>query len=341
MGKARVTMEDVAKAAGVGVATVDRVLNGRARVRKSTAEQVLHAAEQLGYHGHALLKRRIEEQAPRVRLGFILQKERKPFYQKLTAELNRAVGELNQVRASVHIRYVDALSPSDLSATISEMSRHVDAMAIVAIEHPTVSKAIDAAVKRGCPVYAILGPLTNPLISGFYGIDGRKAGRTAGWAMALHVPEGEVGILVGSHRYLGHEALETGFRSYMREHAPHLQIRDSVVYLDDAAVAFEAVSTLLRRSPDLAGLYHCGGGVSGALRALEESGRAGKLTYICHGLSPITERALVEGKIAMVIATEVANLANDLTRAMETKLIGGTAMPAALQKFQIVTPENV
>ena len=48
MGKARVTMEDVAKAAGVGVATVDRVLNGRARVRTSTAEQVLHAAEQLG-----------------------------------------------------------------------------------------------------------------------------------------------------------------------------------------------------------------------------------------------------------------------------------------------------
>ena len=40
-------MLDVARAAGVGVATVDRVINRRAAVRPQTAQRVLEAAEQL------------------------------------------------------------------------------------------------------------------------------------------------------------------------------------------------------------------------------------------------------------------------------------------------------
>ena len=52
-----VTMSDVALEAGVGVATVDRVINGRARVRPQTAQRVQQAADKLGYRGAALLRK--------------------------------------------------------------------------------------------------------------------------------------------------------------------------------------------------------------------------------------------------------------------------------------------
>ena len=44
-----VTIKDVAKAAGVSVATVSRVLNNSATVSASATEQVNNAIEKLGY----------------------------------------------------------------------------------------------------------------------------------------------------------------------------------------------------------------------------------------------------------------------------------------------------
>ena len=53
----RATIEDVAEAAGVSVATVDRVLNGRAAVRPKTAEKVEQAIRRLNYQPDRLAAR--------------------------------------------------------------------------------------------------------------------------------------------------------------------------------------------------------------------------------------------------------------------------------------------
>ena len=53
----RSTIEDVARQAGVSVATVDRVLNGRAAVRPNTVERVEKAIRILSYHPDRLAAR--------------------------------------------------------------------------------------------------------------------------------------------------------------------------------------------------------------------------------------------------------------------------------------------
>jgi LacI family transcriptional regulator len=45
----RATVHDVARAAGVSLATVDRVLNGRPGVRAATAEKVEAAIAEIGF----------------------------------------------------------------------------------------------------------------------------------------------------------------------------------------------------------------------------------------------------------------------------------------------------
>jgi LacI family transcriptional regulator len=54
---ARATIEDVAEKAGVSVATVDRVLNGRAQVRPQNAKRVEAAIRSLNYHPDRLAAR--------------------------------------------------------------------------------------------------------------------------------------------------------------------------------------------------------------------------------------------------------------------------------------------
>ncbi len=45
----RVSLQDVARTAGVSLATVDRVLHGRGGVRSRTVERVQAVVERLGY----------------------------------------------------------------------------------------------------------------------------------------------------------------------------------------------------------------------------------------------------------------------------------------------------
>ena len=338
----RATLKDIADKAGVGVATVDRVLNGRAPVMAKTAARVLAAAEDLDYHAHRLIRHRIEQMAPEKTLGFVLQKESKWFYQELAGAIRQAAADLQTVRARVEIAFVESLSPESLRLTIREMSQTADTIGLVSVDHPLIEAAIAECKERGVPVFAILSPLNALGLEGYIGIDGRKAGRTAGWAMSRLVSgNGDIGILVGSHRYLGHEALEVGFRSYMREYAPELGVRDSLVYLDDRAVAYEAATEILRVNPDLAGIYHCGGGVSGVLRALRESGRSRKLAYICHERSPDAVQGLVDGTISVVLATPIDALAENVTTVMANRLAGKPFGQPEPLDFQFLTPENV
>ncbi len=46
----RPTMTDLAKAAGVSIATVDRVINRRLPVNSYTTQRVVDAAEAIGFH---------------------------------------------------------------------------------------------------------------------------------------------------------------------------------------------------------------------------------------------------------------------------------------------------
>ena len=81
------TMQDVADHAGFGVATVDRVLSGRRRVREETARRVYDAAVAVGYHSAPVIKYRIEGKRPRMTFGFVLPKQHQPFYQQLAYDL--------------------------------------------------------------------------------------------------------------------------------------------------------------------------------------------------------------------------------------------------------------
>jgi LacI family transcriptional regulator len=49
---ASTTIRDVAKKAGVSVATVSRVLNNSSTVSEHTRQKVLHVCNELDYHPH-------------------------------------------------------------------------------------------------------------------------------------------------------------------------------------------------------------------------------------------------------------------------------------------------
>src|SRR6185503_1623080 len=269
MGR-RATITDLAREAGVSVATVDRVLNRRLPVRENTALRVVAAAESIGYHATVLLKQRMSVVKP-CTLGFLLQKRNYDFYKAFANELMNETKSANFIRGKPVIEFMDELVPSFIAAKIREIGARVDALAVVAVDHPLVSEAVEEIVANGKPVFTLLSDLTTQARSGYIAVDTRKAGRTAAWTISkLARKPGKIGILLGSHRYLSQETAEISFRSYMRENAPQFQVLEPLVNLDDQRIAYEAVEDMISSNADLVGIYMSGGGMAGLVRALRD-----------------------------------------------------------------------
>ncbi len=330
----RPIVADIAAHAGVSVATVDRVLNKRHPVRPATARRVLEAAESLGYHGTPSLRARLQEQHKPCRMGFLLQKEGSPFYCQLAADLEQAARALAG-DSSVAIEFVGELDVPAIVERMRRLGNQVDALAVVAVDHTRISEQIALLRSEGIPTFALLSDLSAAERGGYIGLDARKAGRTAAWAITrLARKPGSVAIVVGSHRYLDHDTREISMRSYLRELAPDFRLLEPVIDLEQPAVAYDAALTLLDRHPELVGIYVASGGIDGVIRAVAEQGRGDDVVLVGNELTASTRAALIDGVVDLVISTSTWALAEKAVRSM----LDATLRPAAFTASQIMLP---
>ncbi|WP_421870758.1 LacI family DNA-binding transcriptional regulator [Pararhizobium sp.] len=340
----RPTITDLANAAGVSVATVDRVLNGRHKVREETARRVYDAAKAIGYHAVSLLRQRVFEDLPQYRLGFILQKPNQYFYQSMTREIEAAALSAPGVRIIPQIDYNTSATPTALTEKLKAVAVRNQAVAVVCPDYPAVTAAVEDLREKGIPVFSLLSDFAAGVREGYVGLNNRTVGRTAAWMIAKAARKpGKVATFIGSHRFHGHELREIGFRSYFRENAPDFEVLDTLVNLDTAEITHEATVNLLQRHPDLIGFYVCGGGMEGAITALAEEKRAGKLLVVVNELTPESRAALADDLVTMAISTPAAPIARELIGQMVAAIdrgIGGVPGQTFLP-FDIFTPENI
>lgn len=340
----RPTISDLAAEANVSVATVDRVLNGRHRVREETARRVYDAANAIGYHATSLIRQRIQQDLPQYKLGFVLQKPRQFFYQEFAREIEHAVHNAPGIRGTVLIDFAASQTPADIVAKLREVARRCQAVAMAGPDHPTLTAAVQELRDKDIPVFSIFSDFASGVREGYIGTNNRKVGRTAAWMIARTARKaGKVAVFVGSHRFHGHELREIGFRAYFREHAPQFQLLDTLVNLETRQITHEATLDLLHRHPDLVGLYVAGGGMEGAISALREENMAGKIVAVVNEKTPETQAALVDGVLTAALATPLPELSRGLVshmvRAIETGAAdapGQTFVP-----FEICISENL
>jgi LacI family transcriptional regulator len=340
----RATIADLAREAGVSVATVDRVLNRRLPVREETAMRVIAAAEAIGHHATGLLRRRFAE-VPARTFGFLLQKRHDAFYRAFAEELVQATKRATFVRGRPVLEFMDELVPSLIAERIRDIAARVDALAVVAVDHPLVNGAVDEVAAAGKPVFTLLSDIASPARTCYLAVDSRKAGRTAAWIISRAARRpGKVGILLGSHRYLSQETAEISFRSYMRESAPEFQLLEPLVNLDDERIAYEGVTDMLASNPDLVGIYVAGGGQDGFIRALRDEAAGARVTAVCNELTATTRAALIDGTIDMVLATPIAAIAARVVELMAEPALGragGEAAGQILFAAEIYVSENI
>lgn len=328
----RVGMAELARAAGVSIATVDRVLNGREAVRADTRARVAEAAARLGHPAAQQLQPGPAD-VPEMRFGILLHKQGQDFYRSFAEELGRAVAAAQGVRGRLVLEYSSSQAPGDMAGHLRAMAGRCDVLAATAVNHPEVTAAVEDLAAQGVAVFSLLSDFAQGARAGYFGLNNLKVGRTAGWAMAqVTKAPGVMAIFVGGHRWHGHELREAGFRSYLRECAPHLTVLDPLVNLETRQLTYETTLGLLARLPDLRGIYVAGGGMEGAIAAMREARPARGLAMVVSELTGQSRAALAEGLVTLVIDTPLEKLCRDLILQMIRVVSDG--MPAAgIQHF--------
>ena len=320
----RPTIEDVAREAGVSVATVDRVLNNRARVREETARRVSEAAAAVGYHAAGLIARQVPSGLPELRLGFVLHKRAQSFWQQVEAAVEAAAAGLSEVRAKAVVEWAPGQSPQDFATAIEALGPRVDALAATAIAHTRVTDAVLRVTEGGVPCFALFNDFAQGVRQSYVGLNNMKVGRIAASMIDLASREaGTVAVFVGGYRWHGHELREAGFRSYLREYAPQLRVLDTLVNLETRRLTYEATLDLLDRHRDLRGLYVAGGGMEGAIAALRESRRPGDVALVVNELTPESRDGLTDRLVSLAIATPVGAAMADVARLMADAVLRG------------------
>lgn len=311
------TVNDIARVAGVSLATVDRVLNDRPGVRAVTIEKVNKAVDQLGYVRDAAAASLARRRA--YNLVFVLPRTDNEFVTALETQLAEQGAGLIHQRTALKKVLVPPFDPQAIVETLDSLDANVtDGVAVFGPETPAVRDAVKRVRARGIAVVALVADLPSSDRDYFVGIDNIAAGRTAAQLMGRFVRgSGSILVITGSRLARDHLERRTGFDAVMTEHFPHLKAVATVEGRDDPALIRQILPEVLKGYPNLRGIYSSAGGNPGLISCLKEGYLPSDLVVIAHELTPSSRIALQDGVFDAVISQDTGHLVRSATRLLK------------------------
>ncbi len=340
MGKP--TTKDLARAAGVSLATVDRVLNARAGVRQVTVDRVQKTIKEIGFVrdlAAANLARSKE-----YRLVFFLPDHDDEFLDLVRAAISEANMSMAYERISMSIIRVPSNDPHRIAMALDELSpKLVDGVAIMAPETPQVRDSIARLNSRGIAVVAFVSNQPTAENAYYVGINNKAAGRTVGQLMARFTGERQGAVLVLTETMQSRDSQERrlGFDYIMKKYAQRLHVRPSMESYGDPERTAKIVRTALESQPDVVGIYLMSHDIGETMQALEVQG-VQQQVIIGHELTPHTRACLLDGRIDAVITQDVGHLVRSSIRVLRAKVAQlGTVASQERIRIEIILRENM
>ena len=308
------TINDVARVAGVSLATVDRVLNERPGVRQVTIDKVIGAVTQLGYVRDSAAANLARKRF--YRLVFILPQTKNEFVQALERDIAELGTRKTLQRTTLTCLKVPPFDPAALVAALDGLdATTTDGVSVFGPDTPEVCSAIERVRDRGVAVATLVADLPGSTRHHFVGIDNVAAGRTAGRLMGRFMGGiGKILIITGSH--LAHDHLQriNGFNAVMTEDYPGLDVVTTLEGRDDADLIHKLLPEHFASHPEINGIYSAAAGNPGLIRYLRETGRHKDMVVAAHELTDSSREALASDIFDVVISQDTAHLVRSSTR---------------------------
>ena len=289
-------LQDIAKHASVGLATVDRVLNERGGVSQKTINRVLESARQLG--SKRILPTGNQRQ---LLIEAVFARNATAYSKRLNLSLT-AVNKHVDYPVTIYRSHFDADDPDRLVSHLYATAERRDGIILFASDLPVIAKAIRDLVDKTFMV-TISTDISESGRHCYVGINNVNAGRSAAkLSEAICRKGGRILVVEPGTSARSNLDRFTGFCEFFSERGIEHKLKLFTPPATNEEAAPELLASLSEQD-DFRVLY--GPANNKLLEALIESGQYEKsvksMAKIVHDLSPYSEEHLRSGLIDMVI----------------------------------------
>lgn len=286
----RFPIKEIAAQAGLGTATVDRVLNGRAHVSPQTRARVAAAIGELEGQEQQLAAR-----------------GRRFFFDVVVEAPERFSREVRRAAVAV----LPSFSPLNLRARFAEREvvtgheiarllgriakRGSHGVCLKARDVPEVRAAIHELHSRGIPIVTLVTDVPNSDRIAYAGLDNSQAGQTAAAIIKRELSGGRVLATISNRAFEGEDARWAAFTSKMGEEFDVVLARDAAGLNTDTGLA---VARAIKGPVDA--VYSMSGGNRAITATLSRLGQSPRV-YVAHDLDSDNVALLGNDQISHVL----------------------------------------
>lgn len=332
----RFPIKEIARQAGLGTATVDRVLNNRPHVGPQSRKRVLAAIRELEAQEAQLIRR-----GRQVMLDIVAEAPQR-FTREIRAAAEAAQGSVPGAAIRLRFQFAETMTEDDVVVALARIARRgSDGVCLKARDTPGVRAAVDRLAAGGVAVFTLVTDLPGTARRGYFGLDNAQAGRTAAFLLAQALPRTGATVLTSRSQdgFRGETERYAAFRRLLADLQPTARVIDVAGGAGVANLTARHLCDAVPGATRIDAVYSMGGGNAGILRALAEYGQQGAF-FVAHDLDRDNRRLLVDGAIHIVLHHD---LETDLRRLFRAALNGADPAQgsASFSDVQIITPHNL
>ncbi len=333
----RFPIKEIAAQAGLGTATVDRALNGRAHVSARTKVRVAAALAELERQEHA-----ISAKGRTVWIDVVAEAPAR-FTTALREEAEAAMTQMAPVVVRLRFTMQDVLTEAQMLAVLARIAkRGSQGVCLKARDTPAIRAAVADLMRRGIPVISVVTDIAGAYA--YAGLDNAQAGRVAAALIAREVQDGAVLTSQSRDDFAGEATRIASFRAAMAERAPKVQI---IATTDGGGLNHAtgaAVGGVLAAQAALRAVYSVSGGNRAICAALTAAGVQPQI-FVAHDLDADNLGLLTRGEITLVLhhdlVADMRGAFRHILRFHKLVVDKPDDGPAPLSDIQIILPENV
>lgn len=339
----RPTAKDLAEAAGVSLATVDRVLNDRPNVSKKAARQVTEAIERIGFVRNPAAVNLARNRIWRFR--FLLPLSGDQYLRELMEKVEEAREALRSDLTDVDVVQMPLSDPHAVAKYLASFQADdLDGIAVMAPESPQVRDAMARLTERGIKVVQFLSGQEKLDTADFVGIDNFAAGATAGKLIGRFLGHEPGKIMVIAETMMAQDSIERrlGFDSIINQRFPHLCPLPSAETYGDERRAALVIGRMIEHNPEINAVYVLSAEARLPISTIAQFTDLRRLTVAVHERTPFSEDALRDERIDAIIAQNPGHAVRSAIRIMRARL--EAREPIASQekiRIEILLKENL
>ena len=240
--------------------------------------------------------------------------------------------------------YISDMKPEREIASVEDaITQQVDGIVLMSVSASSLAAGINKAYDAGVPIFKIFGynPDLLDKMVGSVQADCNLSGSIMGEWVAKNIPEGEVAVIMGLPGRGDAECYRDAFIAQVKKN-PKLKVVASVPGDWNRQKAFNQMQTLITGYPNLKAVFVQNEDMSlGAIKALEEAGKAGQVAIVSQNGAPYGLESIAAGGIEATVGWSPSQEAALATRFLIEHIQGKDMPKLTITPMKVITADNI